>query len=427
MENKELWVKLDTLNVVVKPEWNFVPREMNAIAEKLAKEGANKVVAESGSSSTNPRVGTGCVICDCVESKEMLTCSTCSRKVHYACTALPNYQLAVLRKTSRKYTCECCVVNSGDIDATEARKSFGNLQNIVPINATGSGYDRGNVESADRSDDIKCIQEDVKSLKGSMSSLEREILRVVSQLCDENLQLRENACEARIKSCEKEKENINRQLQKYENVEAELRSQIKNQGEKNGKLNVECERLRENMRRRDDEISESKQALKEKCEIISTLKTDLESVRTENEKLKSDLVADQSNRAESNPMVESIHPDVPLQNRFVREPPSTRAEPNTNRNKNPDAVYFKGHREQLSNFYRMNFFWNGTKSSMKRRSDTVRKQRQKKYCGQNTRELRKRWAVGSLSILSGIKRRKVSWPTCCEKKQGKIAISETSL
>ena len=358
VENKDLWLKLDELNFIIMPEWSFVPREMNTYAEKLAKDGANKVNAETEVTLVNSQVCTGCVICEREESKEMLPCCKCNRKVHFSCTALPQYQLAVYRKSQRRYTCERCVVDAGDIEPTEARKSFGERSNFQQNICTVSDHANvDSVHSVNVSDDLKCIKDDVKSLRGSVTTLEQEILRVVSRLCDENLQLRENACDEKIKACEKEKDALSAQLQKSVNSEADLRNQIQNQKDKNVKLSVECDRLRENLLRCEEAKSQSvTQAVKEKSDLITYLRSELEKAQKENEDLKSDRVAVRNSLVEDSSVLESIHTDITLQNRFEtpRAPKKLKVQ---DENRIPGAVYVKGHTEPLSNFYRTKFEW----------------------------------------------------------------------
>ena len=334
------------------PEWIFIPKEMNADADKLAREGANKVTTVNESPSVTPNVGTGCVICESVECKDMLTCSACSGKVHFACTALPNYQLAVFRKSQRKYTCERCVVNAGDIQSTEARKSFDDRVQmpIHRVSTSGNSADRENIENGE----IKCIKEDIKSIRGSISTLESEIVRVVSQLCDENFKMKENVYEERLKAGEREKDSLSSQIQKCAKTESDLRSQLNNQKDKNNKLSAECERLRESVRRREEDTSER---MNEKCALIASLQSNLETLRKENEKLKEERAVHDNEPVHISTQ-ESVHTDIPLRNRF--EPPQTPARSDPSENRRPNAVYFKGYREPLSTLYRMKFEWKGT-------------------------------------------------------------------
>ena len=248
VENKDLWTRLDALNADVKPKWQHIRREFNMCADKLSIDGAVGTNAESNTSvqpvpDPLPREAE-CAICRQDAVRESLSCSKCRGKVHYKCSGLPNYQIETYRKSSRKFTCELCVVDAGNVNAGDARKSCGTAEAEPTIHTAVQSAVQVSVQSESIQEEVKCIREDVSQLKGCFSNLESEILKIVSRLADENVQMRENACDEKTKAVEKENCELLNQLKKFENREKELKTQMDNMRDKNAKLNSECENLR---------------------------------------------------------------------------------------------------------------------------------------------------------------------------------------
>ena len=370
VENKDLWLKLVELNAEVKPVWQYVRREQNTEADRLAKEGAMKSAVVNVSDSpeiTVDAVDSGCLVCKQEENKDMLLCSTCSKRVHFACSELPDYQIAMFKKKQRKYTCQLCVVASGELRLLDTRKSCGeenansgkNTRNVTE-NITNQEVKHGPSCSME----FNSIREDVKDLKSTFTAFEQEILKLMSQLCEENVQTKIRMSEERVKTIEKEKLVLVDQIKTHENLKGEMNVQIQNLRDKNANLNAECEQLRKCIERRDESNRSNEVHLNEKNAIIANLQIETTRLKEENRILNErtgPTVQQKKDEAESSQPVEnnSIHPTVSLRNRFERVFGESEQRGETNYWKKENGVYFSGHREPLSNFYRMNFKWRG--------------------------------------------------------------------
>ena len=385
VQNKDLWLQLDALNSEVKPKWQHVRREFNVNADKLSRDGAEQstdATPVQGSIPSEKQSAAVCAICQQDAARDVISCSTCYKRVHFTCSGLPNYQIAVYRKSTRKYTCELCVVGAGNVSASDARKSCGAAVGAELVNRpTVNSSVQCESESQPIPEEIKCIKEDVAKLKGCFGNLESEILKIVSQLCDENNQMRENAYVVKSQVAEKERSEMLNQLQKCENREKEMKVQMDNMRDKNTKLSVECENLRENIIRRKEAESELKQQVHEKEQIIADLKVQLQ--RSNETPKSSSQPENQGNEPQMEPTNFAVHSDVKLTNRFEpnnsplrggntqreeynssntqhRETNSTKSRrKEANSNDRSNAVYVKGHRDPLSNFYPMEFKWHG--------------------------------------------------------------------
>ena len=354
VENKDLWLQLDAFNTEMKPKWQHIGRELNAHADKLSRDGAN--ADDTSTPSSERQCISACVICNQDAVREVLTCSNCGEKVHFKCSGLPYYQIAMFRKSQRKFTCEICVIKTGNINASDARKSCGGP---AEDDQTPAGTVLHSAQSENLPvqvhccDEIKSIKEDVSNLKVSLGNFESEILKIVSQLCEENIQMRERECEEKCLAVEKEKQQLLLQIQKYDNRENEVKIQLDNLRDKNAKLGAECENLRENIARRKDTVAEMNVQISEKDRTIGELNAKLSQIETEKRESNTSN-NDAAWERESEPIERIAQSNIPVSNRF--EPPATQPA-NSIPERRPDVVYVKGHREPLSNFYRMKFRW----------------------------------------------------------------------
>ena len=364
--NKDLWLKLDELNTVVKPAWQYIPREQNAEADRLAKEGALKdaVTDEIAGPNASPDNNiSGCVVCKLEENRDMLMCCSCAKRVHFACSELPDYQIKMFKKTSRKFTCQLCVGESSESSKrVDARKSVGEdpaklARDAASVVNSNANLELNQVFSSCSTEDLNSIKEDVKDLKSTFSAFEQEILKLVSKLCDENVQTKINMSEERTKSVEKEKSALLDQIKKHTNVEGEMNVQIQNLREKNAKLSAECEQLRKCIERRDEAGRAHETRLQEKNAVILNFETEMARLKEENrilsERPRVELTDQESTRSND-------QPTVPVHNRFERVSQKTsRRAQETSFEKDENWLYINGYREPLSNFYRMQFKWRG--------------------------------------------------------------------
>ena len=355
VENKELWIQLDNLNAEVKPKWQHIGRELNGCADKLAKDGSNMEPTPGSAPPTIEKQSvSSCVICNEEAVKDVLPCSGCAGKVHFKCSGLPNYQVATYRKSQRKFTCEICVISAGDVNATEARKSCGGP---IEVDSSAKRSVLNHVQNAsekshfDCCEKINCIKEDVSDMKISLGNFESEILKIVSKLCDENTQMKEKECESRVEIAVKEKQDLSQQIQKLENREKEMKVQMDNLRDKNIKLSVECENLRENIARRKETDANLTAQIREKDGLISSLNDQLKQA-SEHRKT-ADETTHQNDIRDREQVVQS---NISVKNRFE---PETMRQTQHSRIARSDVEYVKGHREPLSNFYRMKFQWQG--------------------------------------------------------------------
>ncbi|KAK3098554.1 hypothetical protein FSP39_020571 [Pinctada imbricata] len=177
VENKELWIRLDVLNDQTKPRWQHVPSELNSMADRLAKEGADSdsvhITPESqGQQIIQPHNVSLCVICLQEASFNVLACFSCSTKVYVKCSGLPQYQISVFRKSKRKFSCEVDVLGAGNLSV---RRSVGEKE--VEVNHQ-SKIDSESVQiSPGSNEEYKSLKEDIASVMSYLGNFESEILR----------------------------------------------------------------------------------------------------------------------------------------------------------------------------------------------------------------------------------------------------------
>ena len=95
----------DALNVVTSGDSSISTQPCHSAA--LTSEG---VTLRSYQMSSPPSDTWKCPVCHSgIEASYTLECFDCKNSVHYNCTRLPMYQIFLLAKTSRRYTCEPCM------------------------------------------------------------------------------------------------------------------------------------------------------------------------------------------------------------------------------------------------------------------------------------------------------------------------------
>ncbi|KAK3103528.1 hypothetical protein FSP39_019889 [Pinctada imbricata] len=357
VENKELWIRLDVLNDQTKPRWQHIPRELNSMADRLAKEGADAdvvhiTVESQGQQIIQPQSVSCCVICSQEASFDVLACSSCSKKVHVKCSGLPQYQISVFRKSNRKFSCEVCVLGAGNLSV---RRSVGEKE--AEVNHQSKIESESVQISPGSSEEFKSLKEDIASVKSYLGNFESEILRVITQLRDENVQMKEKMCEERVKVCEKEKQEVSLLLQKVENREKDLKVQLDNLRDKNAKLANECDNLRSNISRHKETEVTLNNRICEKDEMISKLRSEI--VKSSKRPTDSPKKSSMNNQ---DVHVQSVDPGqnndvqcvstVMTKNRFVND---QRTPVQNHQERNPNAVHVRDYKDPLSTFYRMSF------------------------------------------------------------------------
>ena len=228
---------IDTSDTEIK----FFDAEMLNDIDRVSRNEPNTSTAVSEStenaqcSASSDQRKPYCVICSCDENKEMLQCSQCNGRVHLTCTGLPIYQIKVYRNTQRKYMCQLCVENSVEIQTKDARKSYSEpipneiVSGVpVPQDTNLSQPATSSVHIVSQAEDIADVKREVGTIKLTLANFENEMLKIVTQMRDENVMLREKVCDEKIHNTNEEKCMVLKQLEKIENTNKDLITQNMN-------------------------------------------------------------------------------------------------------------------------------------------------------------------------------------------------------
>ncbi|KAK3088313.1 hypothetical protein FSP39_017379 [Pinctada imbricata] len=296
-----------------------------------------------------------CVMCKSGESKEMLQCSACNGRVHLLCSGLPKYQIMVFRNTQRKFMCQSCVENSSEIKMKNARKSYTELRDDDHQSTTerqdGSNHTNQHQPCAENFGEIK---REIGNINLTLSNFEQEILKVITQMRNENLSLREKECIERVKSAESLRDSIVEQKEKAENCNKELTTQIGNLKDKITKLQTETDNLRKHAAKSAEIQKRLEEEVKQKDAEISELQGRNQALECEKKVPSFNFHEQQPNSQSQQLNVNEISVcSYETSNRFECLDSEVRQEPLSGDN----CIYIKGHRDPLSNFYRMRFVW----------------------------------------------------------------------
>ena len=319
-------------------------------------------VQKNATDLSNPRK-TQCAVCNGGESKEMLQCSECNGRVHLACSGLPIYQIKVFRNTQRKFMCEPCVQNSSEIQTKDARKSYSELApDERPLGIPAVQQETNTHQPAassvsippSQAEDIAEIKREVGNVKLTLSNFEYEMIKIVLEMRDEILMLKDKLCEEKLRYANEEKSLALKQVEKTENKMKELETQNQNLKDKIVKVQSECENLRTCISRHSEVQSNLKQEIQNRDAEIKQLREKSQGKSSQDREPVANIA---NNDERDNDRNTSYVCDVQTKNRYE---PLANNGTSSNAAEQDKVSFVEGHRDPLSNCYTTKFTWNRT-------------------------------------------------------------------
>ena len=123
-----------------------------------------------------------------------------------------------------------------------------------------------------QAEDIAEIKREVGNVKLTLSNFEHAMIKIVIEMRDENLMLKDKLCEEKLRYANEEKSLALKQVEKTENKMKELETQNQNLKDKIGKVQSECENLRTCISRHSQVQSNLKQEIQNRDAEIKQLR-----------------------------------------------------------------------------------------------------------------------------------------------------------
>ena len=130
-----------------------------------------------------------CAECDVAVTDSAFKCDSCEQWIHYFCTKLPVYQIIILSKSNRKYTCKVWTIKKHTdygIDADRLKQILGKQKSDLQTYGLGDNeksHDGLGAKLQDKQEQPNAIEGNQESDEGSHTdkSLESEKSSRVSQ------------------------------------------------------------------------------------------------------------------------------------------------------------------------------------------------------------------------------------------------------